>query len=118
MRSKNKDLARIAKTAHIGHGFDSLAQRKKRLECWLWEAFDQGALLTLSYSASWGRWGKKIVAPLRNNRYHDATLLAITRLGSAPCVPRGPSNPLLASSPRVNRVVRLSSYTLTVPFLP
>lgn len=31
---------------HIGHGFDSLALRKKRLERWLWEAFDQGALLT------------------------------------------------------------------------
>lgn len=31
---------------HIGHGFDSLTLRKKRLVRWVHEAFDQGALLT------------------------------------------------------------------------
>lgn len=31
---------------HIGHGFDSLSLRKKRLVRWVYEAFDQGALLT------------------------------------------------------------------------
>lgn len=32
--------------AHIAHGFDSKTLRKKRLQRWLDEAFDQGALLT------------------------------------------------------------------------
>jgi hypothetical protein len=32
--------------AHIAHGFDSTSLRKKRLERWVFEAFDQGALLT------------------------------------------------------------------------
>lgn len=31
---------------HIGHGFDALSLRKKRLVRWVHEAFDQGALLT------------------------------------------------------------------------
>jgi len=31
---------------HIGNGFDSYSLRKKRLERWVDEAFDQGALLT------------------------------------------------------------------------
>lgn len=31
---------------HIGHGFDSMSLRKKRLVRWVDEAFDQGALLT------------------------------------------------------------------------
>ena len=31
---------------HIGHGFDSVSLRKKRLIRWVDEAFDQGALLT------------------------------------------------------------------------
>jgi len=31
---------------HIGHGFDSYTLRKKRLERWVDQAFDQGALLT------------------------------------------------------------------------
>lgn len=32
--------------AHIAHGFDSKSLRKKRMERWIDEAFDQGALLT------------------------------------------------------------------------
>lgn len=32
--------------AHIAHGFDSKALRVKRLKRWVFEAFDQGALLT------------------------------------------------------------------------
>ena len=32
--------------AHIAHGFDSKTLRKKRLERWVFEAFDQGAVLT------------------------------------------------------------------------
>ncbi len=32
--------------AHTAHGFDSMTLRKKRLERWVDEAFDQGALLT------------------------------------------------------------------------
>ena len=32
--------------SHIAHGFDSKALRKKRMERWIDEAFDQGALLT------------------------------------------------------------------------
>lgn len=32
--------------AHIAYGFDSKTLRKKRLERWIYEAFDQGALLT------------------------------------------------------------------------
>lgn len=32
--------------AHLAHGFDSKTLRKKRLERWVFEAFDQGALLT------------------------------------------------------------------------
>ena len=32
--------------AHIAHGFDSKSLRKKRLFRWVYEAFDQGALLT------------------------------------------------------------------------
>lgn len=31
---------------HIAHGFDSVSLRKKRLIRWVWEAYDQGALLT------------------------------------------------------------------------
>jgi hypothetical protein len=31
---------------HVAHGFDSLSLRKKRLTRWVWEAYDQGALLT------------------------------------------------------------------------
>lgn len=31
---------------HIAHGFDSTSLRKKRLTRWVWEAYDQGALLT------------------------------------------------------------------------
>ena len=32
--------------SHIAHGFDSKTLRKKRMERWIDEAFDQGALLT------------------------------------------------------------------------
>jgi hypothetical protein len=32
--------------SHIAHGFDSMSLRKKRMERWIDEAFDQGALLT------------------------------------------------------------------------
>jgi hypothetical protein len=32
--------------AHIAHGFDSKTLRKKKLQRWVFEAFDQGALLT------------------------------------------------------------------------
>jgi hypothetical protein len=32
--------------SHIAYGFDSKTLRKKRLIRWVWEAFDQGALLT------------------------------------------------------------------------
>lgn len=31
---------------HIAHGFDSVSLRKRRLIRWVWEAYDQGALLT------------------------------------------------------------------------
>lgn len=31
--------------SHIAHGFDSTSLRKKRMERWVYEAFDQGALL-------------------------------------------------------------------------
>jgi hypothetical protein len=32
--------------AHLAHGFDSKTLRKRRLERWVYEAFDQGAVLT------------------------------------------------------------------------
>jgi hypothetical protein len=41
--------------SHIAHGFDSKSLRKKRMERWIDEAFDQGALLTqLDFAALLG----------------------------------------------------------------